>query len=187
MLLLITNALIETLTKHMFNNYLDEQDKITIGGAPSWYMMPVEDKMCTFAHKKGGLDYIDVVKKDARFKMIKKIDDTIEIVVYDNVKNIKTTKEKEVVEIFKHDPNLPIFVKKHIRYNRVSFEDEIDTTFVRACIPKTTIIEYQKDRLKDIKKEVLKVKSNSAFEDMELEQTKTKGYKDPNDPFSELP
>ncbi|MEA3512850.1 MAG: hypothetical protein U9R37_04560, partial [Campylobacterota bacterium] len=184
MVLLITSALVETLTKHMFGNYLEQRDQIEIGGAPSWYMMPVDDEMCAFAHKKGSMDYIDRVKEKSSFKLKRKIDDTIEIVIYDNLKNIKNEKEKAVVNQFKKDIDLPVFIKKNVRYSRVSYEDEINTTFVRACIPKTTIISYQEERLKKIKNEVLNVKVNNAFDDMEREQTKTTGYKDPNDPFS---
>jgi len=186
MVMVITTALIETLTKHMFGKFLDERDKIEIGGAPSWYMMPVDDKMCTFAHKKG-LDSIDIVKKQVRLKMKRKIDDTIEVVIYDNTQNITNKKEQEVVEAFKYDRNLPIFIKKYLKYSRVAYEDEIDTTFVRGCIDKKVIIDYQAKRLKQIKKAVLNVKTKSAFDELELEQQGKKAVTDPNDPFAELP
>ena len=188
MLLLITSALVETLTKHMFKNYLDAQDKIEIGGAPSWYMMPVEDKMCVFTHKSGGIDMIDITKSNAKLKMVKKINGTIDIVIYENMKNIQNEKEKEVVNKWKQDSNLPVFVNQNLDFSRVVFEDEIDTTFVRACISNQTIITYQSDRLKTIKKEVLKFKSKSALDDMDAEMNGNSDKpKDPNDPYSELP
>lgn len=188
MLVLITGALVETLVKHMFSNYLDARDKIEIGGAPSWYMMPVEDKMCTFSHKSGGMDMIDIVKDESRVKMIKKINGTIDIVIYENMKNVTNEKEKAVVNRWKVDSNLPVFVNKNLDYSRVAFEDEINTTFVRACIPKNTIIEYQKERLSNIKKEVLKFKAANADDELDKELTNpNKPHKDRNDPFSELP
>jgi hypothetical protein len=185
MLLLITNALIETLTKHMFKKYLDEQDKVQIGGAPSWYMKPIDDKMCTFAHKKGSYESVDIAKNDAKMKMIKKIDGTIEVVIHENTKKITNEKEKAVVEKFKVDTNLPLFVRQNINYSRVVYEDEVHTTFVRACIPNSNILEYQKERLTKIKKAVLKQKSKNAFGELDMDM---KGQKsnDPNDPFSEL-
>ena len=186
MLLLITSALVETLTKHMFSKYLDGLDKVDIGGAPSWYMQPMDDDMCVFAHKSGEIDTIDFVKNKARLKLIKKIDNTIDIVIYENVKNITNEKEKEVVKKWKIDSNLPIFVNKNLDYSRVSYEDEIQATFVRACIPKKIFIDYQSNRLKTIKKEVLKYKSNSAIDEMENELSGKNVKKDPNDPFSEL-
>ena len=68
MVTVIASALIETLTKHIFSKYLDAQDKIEVGGAPSWYMKPVNDQFCVFSHKKGGLDSIDIVKEKVRFR-----------------------------------------------------------------------------------------------------------------------
>jgi len=187
MLLLITNALVETLVKHMFNKYLNERDKIEIGGAPSWYMDEIDDQMCVFAHKSGGIDMIDVVKENARFKMIKKINGTIDVVVYENTKNITNEKEQAVVDRFKDDKKLPMFVDKNLNYSRVAFEDEIDSTFVRACIPKETIIEYQKDRLKIISKEVTKYKSKVGHSELDASLNGEAITDDPNDPFSELP
>ena len=188
MILLITSALVETLTKHMFSNYLDARDKVEIGGAPSWYMMPVDDEMCVFAHKSGDMDTIDIVKNYARLKMIKKIDDTIDIVIYENLKNVQNKKEKEVINKWKIDSNLPVFVNQNLNYSRVSYEDEINATFARACIPNEIFINYQTERLKTIKKEVLKFKSNSALDEMDAELTgSSTPHKDPNDPFAELP
>jgi len=188
MLLLIASALIETLTKHMLNNHLDARDKIQIGGAPSWYMMPVDDEMCVFTHKNGGLDMIDITKNNAKLKMIKNINDKIDIVIYTNMKNVKNKKEKAVIDKWKQDSNLPIFVNQNLAFSRVSFEDEINTTFVRACISNHTIITYQTERLQTIKKEILKFKSNSALDYMDKELNGNSSQKkDPNDPFSELP
>ena len=187
MLLLITGALVETLTKHMFSNYLDARDKIEIGGAPSWYMMPVEDKMCVFTHKSGGMDMIDIAKNNAKLKMVKKINGTVDIVIYENMKNVKNKKEKAVIDHWKMDSNLPVFVNKNLEFSRVAFEDEINTTFVRACIPNQTIITYQTERLQTIKTEVLKFKSNSAIDEMENDlDGNSKPHKDPNNPFSEF-
>ena len=186
MLLLITSALVETLTKHMFSKYLDSLDRVDIGGAPSWYMKPVDDEMCVFTHKTGNMDTIDFVKEKARLKMIKKVDDTIDIVIYENIKNITNKKEKAVVDKWKIDSNLPVFINKNLHYTRISYEDEINAVFARGCIPKKVFIDYQTDRLKTIKKEVLKYKSTIAIEEMENELLGEKVKKDPDDPFSEL-
>ena len=186
MVLLIAGALVETLTKFMFNKYLDSLDKIDIGGAPSWYMVPVDDEMCVFTHKIGNMDSIDFVKNKARLKMIKKIDNTIDIIIYENIKNITNNKEKEIVHRWKKDENLPIFVNKNLHYTRISYEDEINAVFARGCIPKKVFIDYQTQRLQTIKKEVIKYKSNSAMAEMENDLLGKQTPKDPNDPFVEL-
>jgi len=169
MLAIITTALVETLVKHMFSNYLDEVDKIEIEGAPSWYMMPVDEQFCSFAHKTGPIDNIEIVKDKAKFKMIRKIDDTIEIIIYDNMKYVKNNKEKKLIEKFKKDKDINLFVRKNLNYSRVKYEEEIKTIFVRACIQKDTIISYQKERLGIIKKEILNSKVNDAFDELEAE------------------
>jgi len=186
MIVLITGALVETLTKYMFNKYLDSLDRIDIGGAPSWYMKPVDDEMCVFTHKTGNMDTIDFVKEKARLKMIKKVEDTIDIVIYENIKNITNTKEKLVIDQWKIDSNLPIFINQNLHYTRISYEDEIDAVFARGCIPKKIFIDYQSNRLKTIKKAVLHYKSNSAIDEMDNDLSGKKIKKDPNDPFSEL-
>ena len=185
-MVLITGALVETLTKYMFSKYLDSLDKVDIGGAPSWYMKPVDDEMCVFTHKTGNMDTIDFVKEKARLKMIKKVNNTIDIVIYENIKNITNEKEKKVIDKWKIDSNLPIFINKNLHYTRLSYEDEINAVFARGCIPKKVFIAYQTDRLKTIKKEVLKYKANSAIEEMENDLSGKKSKKDLNDPFNEL-
>ena len=120
--------------------------------------------------------------------MIKNINGTIDIVIYENMKNVKNKKEKEVINKWKQDANLPVFVNQNLDFSRVAFEDEINTTFVRACIQNQTIIIYQSERLKTIKKEVLKFKSKSALDEMDMEMNGGSDKPiDPNDPFAELP
>lgn len=186
MLLVIASALVETLTKHMFQRQLNEMDKIEIGGAPSWYMKPVDDEMCVFAHKVGNLDTIEISKNKAYYKMIKKINDTIDVVVYENTKNITNKKEKILVNKWKKDSELPVFVKQNLSYSRVTYEDEVNTSFVRACIKNQTVINYQTERLSNIKKDLLTFKSNSAIDEMENDLSGKEYEKDPDDPFSEL-
>jgi len=169
MVMLIVGAMVETLTKHMTQKYLDNMDGVKIGGAPSWYMEPVKDQMCVFTHKKGGFSSIDIAKKNANFKMKKKIDDTIEVVIYENIKNVKTQKEKDVIKKFKNDTDLPVFIKQNINYSQVTYEDKIQTAFVRACIPSKAILNYQHDRLMDINAAVLNAKSGSAFDSLDSE------------------
>jgi len=169
MVMIIVGAIVETLTKHMTKKFLDNMDGIKIDGAPSWYMSPMNDQMCVFTHSKGGLSSIDVAKDRARFKMIKKIDDTIEVVLYKTKGNIKNNKEREVVNKFRKDDYLKTFVKQNLNYSKVVYEKEVKTSFVRACIPTKTILKYQEDRLMAINEAVLSAKSKSAFDSLDEE------------------
>jgi len=187
MILIIVEALVSSLTKHVCNSYLTEQEKIDIDGAPYWYMKQLDNEMCTFAHKTGGLDSIEIAKKNSKLKLIKKINGTIDSVIYSNLSNIKNKKEKEVIERFRKDDNLKYFINKNIKYSKIIFAEEIDTTFTRSCIPNDAIINYQTNRLQKIKQEVLKVKVNSAFDELNGDLTSQKSSLDKDDPFSELP
>eukprot|EP01155_Anaeramoeba_flamelloides_P018337 Anaeramoba_flamelloidesa569938_62.p2 GENE.a569938_62~~a569938_62.p2 ORF type:complete len:173 (-),score=6.24 a569938_62:741-1259(-) len=167
MVTVIAAALVETLTKHMFGKFLDGMDKVEIGGAPSWYMVELDDELCTFAHKKGGYDSIEIAKERAKFKMVKKIDGIVEIVIHDNMQDVRGVKEQTIVDRWRKDANLPVFVNKHLDFSRVSYEDEVDTTFVRSCIPRETITNYQKDRLFEIESLVLDQKSKNAMDELD--------------------
>lgn len=179
MVTVIAVALVETLTKHMFGKFLNEMDKVEIGGAPSWYMVESEDELCTFAHKKGGYDSIDIAKEHAKYKMVKKIDGIVEIVIHDNMQDVKGVKEKTIVERWRKDANLPVFVNKHLDYSMVAYEDEVDTTFVRSCIPREVITNYQKDRLFEIESLVLDQKSKNAMDELDssFDEEKDDKYK----------
>ena len=167
--MLIIGPMVETLVKHMTQKYLDEMDGVKIGGAPSWYMEPMKNEMCVFTHQKGGLSSIDIAKKNATYKMTKKINDVIEIVIYENKTKVKDKNEQKLFDRFKIDDNLGGFVKKSMRYSKVSYEDEVNIAFVRACIPAKTIEFYQKARLMDINEAVLGAKSDSAFDSLDNE------------------
>ena len=169
MVMLIVGAMVETLVKHMTQKYLDNLDGVKVGGAPSWYMEPVKDQMCVFTHQKGSFGAIDIAKDNARFKMKKRIDDVIEVVIYKTQGEIKDKKEKEVVDSFRKDPNLPSFIKTNLKFTQVTYADEVKTAFVRACIPKNTILDYQKDRLMKINTAVLSTKSKGAFDSLDAE------------------
>jgi len=178
MVMLIVGAMVETLVKHMTQKYLDNMDGVKVGGAPSWYMEPVKNQMCVFTHQKGSFGAIDVAKEKARFKMKKKIDDVIEVVIYDTKGDIKDKKEKEVVKRFSKDENLDAYIKSKLKYTQVTYADEVKTAFVRACIPKKDIIEYQKGRLMVINEAVLSAKSSSAFDSLDDEFGDEKSNKD---------
>ena len=169
MVMLIVGAMVETLAKHMTQKYLDNMDGVKIGGAPSWYMEPVKDQMCVFTHKQGDFSSIDIAKDKAKFKMSKRINGLVDIVIYENMTEVIDEKSKAVVDKFKKDSNLPTFVSKNINFSKVVYEDEIKSAFVRACIPAATIQEYQKGRLMDINEAVLSAKSKSAFDSLDDE------------------
>jgi hypothetical protein len=106
MVTVITTALVSSLSKYIFTTMLNNLDEVKIDGAPSWYMKNIDDQVCTFAHTTGGFESIEITKNKVKYKLIKKIDGIIEIVVYDNTKYIKSKKDKEFIKKWSKDPNL---------------------------------------------------------------------------------
>ena len=167
MVTIITTALIETLVKHMFTKALNEMDTVSIDSAPSWYMKPVNDDICSFSSANGRVSSINTAKNQAMNQMDTKINNIIDITIHDNIKSATTNKEQQLLDQWKFDPNLDMFIMKNLNYNKIVYEEEIDTSFVRACIPKKDILSYQKERLEIIGKSLLNYKADSAMNELD--------------------
>lgn len=169
MMTVVASALVEVLAKYAFTQMLVETNNIDINGAPSWYMKPVATKMCVFTHTEGNYDSIDIAKINAKHKMTKKINNLIDISIHENRKKIIDVKEKSMVDIWSKDQYLDIFVSKNLDYNQLLFNNEINTTFVMSCIESTVVVEYQENRLNEIRKRISKLKMNNAINELETE------------------
>jgi len=185
MLSIVAGALIETLTKHMFQKYLNEQDKIEIDGFfEDWNVIapPISIGGGNVENKNIDITEYSAYQDSETYFYIGGI---VDIVVYDNYKDVKSAKEKSLVNQWKQDSNLPTFIKKTLNYSRLSYEEEVKSTFIRACIPTKIVFEYEKTRLKLIKSKLLKYKTNKAMDELDS-STKTKSLRDSKDPFAEL-
>jgi len=167
MVTMIACAILETLVKHITQKAIDKYESVDIDGAPSWYMRPVDDQMCVFTHAMGDTDSIEIAKNGAKYKMVKKINNLIEITIYDTKGLIKTNKDKKIVEKFKIDPNLNFFVTKNLNYSKIKYDRTKKESFVKACIMNKIIEKYQKNRLDKISKEIIKTRANDAFNELE--------------------
>lgn len=167
MLTMLTSALVNTLVQYMFEQTMNKIDSVNIDSAPSWYMEKVDNKMCTFSSEQGSISIINSVKNDSAFKMQSAITNVVDVSIYDNMKNIKTSKERQMTDKWKVDPNLNTFVSKNINFEKIKYNDELNRVFVRACIPKETIINYQKNRLENINKSLLNYKADSAMSELD--------------------
>jgi len=172
MVSVIACALVSSFSKFMFTKMLNEMDKVDIGGAPSWYMKPMDDKMCTFDFEKGDLQSIEIAKINAKTKMQRKINTLVDISIYETTKNVKDPKVIQMTQMWSDDPNLSLFVTKHLDYSKIVYEDEINTSFVRACIDAKVLTDYQQERLDIIQKDIMKYKANVALDELESELEK---------------
>ena len=168
---MILEAIAVTFVKFFTNMLLkaafSNMDGIKIDGAPSWFYKSDKAKLCTFAFEKGGLEAVEKAKRKAGIMMFDKINGIVEIVIYDNYRNLTDPDEKAFINKIKEDEYLNVFVKKNLTYPRVEYKEKIHTAFVKACIPNETIIKYQADRSQKIAKSLSLFRSEKGFEELE--------------------
>lgn len=180
MLEAIILKLVTTLTGYLFQGYLDSIQSINIEGAPSWYGKVHSSKnVYAYGYAKGGIESIEIARANCRMEMKKKINGLIEIVIYDNFKNIKDAKEKALINEFKKDPDLEVFIEKNMKFEKVEHLDEQkegffqkarpEQTFAGGMIPKQAIIDYQKDRLEKIKYNLTHFRAGNAEDELDKE------------------
>ncbi len=168
---MILEAIAITFVKFFTNMLLkaafSNMDGIKIDGAPSWFYKSDKAKLCVYSFEKGGLEAVEKAKKKAGIMMLEKINGIVEIVIYDNYRNITDPDEKAFINKIKEDEYLPVFVKKNLTYPRVEYKEKINTAFIKACIPNETIIEYQAERSQKIAKNLSLFRAEKGFEELE--------------------
>ena len=169
MMTVVASALIEVLAKYAFTQMLAKSNNVDINGAPTWYMKPVSNKMCVFTHEEGNYDSIDIAKINAKYKMAQKINTLIDISISENRKNITHVKEKNMVDIWSKDQYLDTFVSKNLDYTKLLFNNKINMAFAMSCIESSVIVDYQENRLNEIRKKISKSKMNNAINELETE------------------
>ena len=167
MLETIVITLGKSLTSFLFTQYLNSLSGVAIDGAPNWYYKEQDHEICSFHHQSGGLDGLELAKNESQRIMVKKINEIIEIVVYDNIKEYRDAEEKQLVDQFKSDKNLHLFVRKNLDYKKIKYIEEIQKTFVKACIDKQTLIDYENQRLKKLKTAISQHRSDTAFDELD--------------------
>jgi len=169
MVTIIVSAIVEALVKHIAEQAINNYESVNIKGAPSWYMQPLDNQVCVFSYASGGINSIDIAKDNAKYKMVRKINNLVEITIYDTKGLIKTNKDKKIIEEFKIDPNLKFFTNKNLNYSKIEYDEDKKETFIRACIPNKIIKNYQMKRLNKITKEVIKSRADDAFKKLDNE------------------
>ena len=169
MLTVITLALLKTLASFLFEQGLYTTVEYDIEDAPYWYYQEGSDEMCSFTYKLGALESVEIAKKDAKVLMYARIKTLTTKVAYENFSNITNTKEKLLVDGFKNDPELNVFVDSYLVYVKVKHEDDAAITFVKACIEKDKIMEYETKRIDDLKKSIMIQRSDTALDELDKE------------------
>ncbi|MEF3254496.1 MAG: hypothetical protein K6348_02875 [Deferribacterales bacterium] len=165
----IAVSLLKTLSSFLFSKMLVYSD-INIQGAPSWYLKPESAYVCVDTYQEGGIESVEIAKDRTKKLMIKKINEIMEIIVYDNYRNLTDEGEKLFVKSFLNDEDLPVFVNKNLDYKDIEHQQKRGITFVRGCIDKNVLIEYEKERIGIIRKNLTHKRAEKGFEELDNSQ-----------------
>lgn len=147
-------ALVKTFITFMFNQHLEHAESVHIEGAPSWYYQQTRGHICDSGSAHGDLDAVEQSKANARKQMVTRLNKALEIVVYENFRDKSDPTERALVERFKRDENLPVFVESAVIYENLKYEEKQSTAYARVCIAKDTLQTYQLERVGKLKKAV---------------------------------
>jgi len=167
--------LITVLAGFLFEHGLVSIDKIQVAGAPSWYYEESNnDYIYVFSYKDGGIETIEPLKAELSLLMEKRIQGTIDVVVYKNFRDVKDPKEKELVTLFQKDPDLHLFLKSNIRFERIVqqdmrekgliFKGRPERTFGSAVLSKKSLLDYQEERITILREQIVKEQSSKMFD-----------------------
>lgn len=163
----IALGLVKTLATFLFKSYVLMQSNINIDGAPHWYMQNVSSHVCVYDYKTGGMEAVEKAKAAAYPRMERELSGILEAVIYENYSNLRDPKEKAFVMMFRNDPEAPVFIRKNMSFPNIDYSKKDRIAFVKACIDKDTVIDYQEKRVETIKYELTHKRADDAFEEME--------------------
>lgn len=169
MLEAVAITFVKFLTNMLLTGLFGGAANVNIEGAPSWFHKTDKARLCVSTYADGGMESIERAKKKAGIAMVKKIDDVIEVVVYENYRNIEDQKEKEFIHQMKEDEYLPIFVKRSMNYRNVEYIKKQRRTFVQGCIDNAELIQYQDERAKKMVKKLSHFRADRGFDELENE------------------
>ena len=161
-----------TLAGYIFDIYLRTENTLDIDGAPDWYLRNDDAEWdCAFGYAPGNLASVEVAKSDATKNLISQQEQYVESVIRNEVqrRRLRDEKERQLVEQFLNDSELKNFVTGQRQFLKITYEDakDVRAAFVKACLGRETIVNYQKERLQRITTELSKKRAESAFRELD--------------------
>ena len=161
-----------TFAGYVFDVYLRTEDFLDIDGAPDWYLRNNDAEWdCAFGYAPGNLASVEVAKSDATKNLIRQQEQYVESVIRNEVqrRKLRDEKERQLVEQFLNDSELKNFVTGQRQFLKITYEDakDVRAAFVKACLGRETIVNYQKERLQRITTELSKKRAESAFRELD--------------------
>lgn len=191
----IAIKLLTVLAGYAFEATLDSQESVNIEGAPGWYMKHEVDSskeaIWVYHMEMGGPDNIDEVKKALHRKMVQQINEGIEIILYDNFRDLTHPAEVAFVREAAEDPQLPTFVKKNLSIHKLEHLTDQEASFLKknrqaatfgsATLPRKALMDYQGERLRALAKRITLRRADQGFDELQGKAP------DADSPFAELP
>ena len=162
-------ALVKTFITFMFQQHLEHMQTVKIEGAPNWYYQQTVDHICDSGFAYGTLEAVDAAKAEARKQMVMRLKSAMESVVYDSFRDKTDPAERALIDSFKQDANLPVFVEGSVVYENIEYREKQSTAYTRVCIAKDTLQAYQEERVGKLKKAVTLHHRDRAFDTLEGE------------------
>jgi len=167
--------LAKSFATFLFGQYFAVVEEVSIEGAPSWYYQQEKDEVCSFSYAKGGLETLDNAQGKAAVRMLVTIQNSIDTLVYEKFKDQEKkydSQERELISHFQKDPDLPIFVKSKLRFQKLEYKKKLKIAFAKACIKKETLIGYEKKRLQKLVYAIGQKKAVEGFDELEEDTSK---------------
>jgi len=165
----IAFGLISTMINFIFDTAILRTSTIEIDGTPNWYEKQGEPKsFYVSSFCDGDIDSVDCAKEGVRKEIIIIVDDAFDQAIEKSFKHYKG-KERQFIEKMQQDKNLPLFVKRNIIFQNIKYDAEHRRAFVRGYITYSALEEYEKERIVNVKKEVLDYHYDEMMEELEAE------------------
>lgn len=163
-----------TLASYLFDVYLRNENSFKLDGAPDWYGRNDDPEYdCAFGYMEGSLASVEPAKLQASKNLTAQQERHVRAVLSSEIAKRKLQNEKEhlLVERFKKDPDLKEFVFSNQHFMKVFYEDDEDVraSFVKVCLRREAVIDYQKERLQRITTELSKNRAESAFGELDAQ------------------
>lgn len=142
-------------------------DALHVEGAPEWFNRQSQTEFCSFTHMRGGYGSVKQAKSKAQVNIYNRIQNIVDIAIKENQSKVRDELEYRLVEGFRNDSNLHGFVARNLIYEGAEYREGIRTAFVKACIPRKVLEDYQKKRLNKISQALSKKRAKDAFDELD--------------------
>ena len=158
-----------TLASYVFGLYLRNEQVFELDGAPDWYgHNDDKDWDCAFGYSPGTLAAVESAKTLASEHLVKQQEQTVQAVIREEIQKRKprNLEEQALVAEFRHDPELQNFVHGKQEFIKIKYDDSVQAAFVKVCLQRSVIVDYQQERLKRITDQISQHRAKSAFDEL---------------------